>query len=68
MYKPNLKKNQLCYRNLLADDHINDTASPQIQYIPDSDHDGRTNAQRTDHPHVTQIRKNGVIERAQRKH
>lgn len=56
------------YFDLLADDHVDDAASTQVQYVSDSDHDGRTDAQRTYHPHVTQVGENGVVKRSERKH
>jgi len=62
------RKSVTFYFNLLADDHVDDTASTQVQHVSNTDHDGRTDAQRTDHPHVAQVGENGVIERSKRKH
>lgn len=56
------------YLYLLADDHVDDPTPAQVQYVPDADHDGRTDAQRSDHPHVTEVGEHRVVERAQREH
>jgi len=56
------------YLYLLADDHVDDAAPSQVQYVPDADHDGRTDAQRSDHPHVAQVGEYSVVERPEREH
>lgn len=56
------------YFYLLADDHVDDTAPAQVQDVSDGDHDGGTDAQWTDHPHVAQVGEDGVIELAEREH
>lgn len=54
--------------DLLADDHVDDAAPPQVQHVPDADHDGRADAQRPDHPHVAEVGEHGVVERPEREH
>lgn len=52
--------------DLLADDHVDNSTSTQVQHVSNADHDGGTDAQWSDHPHVTQVGENRVVERAER--
>lgn len=54
--------------NLLTNDHVDDASPAQVQHVPDADHDGRTDAQWTDHVHVAQVGENRVFERPEREH
>jgi len=52
----------------LTDDHVDDATPSQVQHVPDANHDGRTDAQRSDHPHVAQVGEHGVVVRPEREH
>lgn len=54
--------------NLLTDNHVDDASPAQVQHVPDPDHDGRADAQRTDHVHVAQVGEHRVVERPEREH
>lgn len=52
----------------MADDHIDDATSTQVQHVPDTDHDGRAYAQRTHQPHMAEVDENGLFKRPEREY